>query len=671
MRFGIVLSAAAAIHRTVAEETWPDGTHDIDKETLLDDYYDIDERNGFVFDDFIDEDLFAQQFTPPPAYDEIDATAHALAVENDFCSDATLLKVQNVNAPAVIEASTYSARIGPEAPPFCGVPIKSTGIWYAVEGNGQVMRAEVTSMVAWHAPAISVFTGECADLQCVDGNVFGGDNGINSMVEWCAQANVVYYIYVHGYEISRGPIVMTVSMLDTECHVPVNDACSTATSMPYVKATQTRKSPIGNTAYATSDVQLGSTCYYTPREGRGVWYEVQGTGTTLEISTRQTSDTRTDKVTYVSVFTGKCDGEFQCISQTWGEGNQAGPNIKFCSTLGKKYYILISGTAKDTTEFYDVRVRNMGSDCTPPANDVCQGAITLDPAYPSNKISVISTTAGANPTGMDSCIRRNYQRSPAVWYKVKGTGYTMEVNTCNEITDYDTSLSVYTSGDGSCSNLQCVEGNEDDDSCWYRDGYVSRISWCSELGRTYYILVHGYARKFGTFQLEVKDRLNVRNDSPSGAINMREGYTYRWRNDCATADPDEPTPGVGTMNIDGSTCDSQNGWCGADPYVQNSLWYKFTAKTYCATIDARYVDAQLALYEAESPGNYSTYILLAANDDRVDRGSSKRYPYVEKACVVPGKTYMVQVDGYKGAVGGGKINLYHESDCPLCESESP
>jgi hypothetical protein len=65
----------------------------------------------------------------------------------------------------------------------------------------------------------------------------------------------------------------------------------------------------------------------------------------------------------------------------------------------------------------------------------------------------------------------------------QGSGAALTVDTCRE-TNFDTKISVYTGS--SCDALECVAGN--DDAC----GLQSSITWNSEIGRRYWILVHGW-----------------------------------------------------------------------------------------------------------------------------------------------------------------------------------
>ena len=91
--------------------------------------------------------------------------------------------------------------------------------------------------------------------------------------------------------------------------------------------------------------------------------------------------------------------------------------------------------------------------------------------------------------------------SPGVWYSVIGTGNTITATTCTNFFGYDTKISVYC---GSCEEPTCVTGN--DDQC--PDGansLLSTVTWCSQVGAEYLILVHGFGGQSGDFELDVFD----------------------------------------------------------------------------------------------------------------------------------------------------------------------
>ncbi len=139
------------------------------------------------------------------------------------------------------------------------------------------------------------------------------------------------------------------------------------------------------------------------------------------------------------------------------------------------------------------------STCTPGlcpmtgVNDLCANAIPV--AVPS---TTSGTTVGATidngfpgPCGPGDAIT-----SPGVWYRVTGTGNTLTASTCNGATAYDNKITVYCPD---CQTPQCVTGI--DDFC----GLQAEVSWCSQAGANYLILMHGFGGATGPFELVISE----------------------------------------------------------------------------------------------------------------------------------------------------------------------
>jgi len=179
--------------------------------------------------------------------------------------------------------------------------------------------------------------------------------------------------------------------------------------------------------------------------------------------------------------------------------------------------------------------------------DLCEQAQLLP--VPSQ---AIGSTLEATVDGAPFCFVSN--DGPGVWYRVLGTGNTMIASTCSEFnSNPDTKISVYCAG---CSNLNCVAGN--DDNCTGYLQLLSTVSWCSERGTEYLILVHDYAASSGggNFTLNVWD---------NGAT-------------CDTA--------VSCTSLRGACCDDSTRICqdrvsSVDCQPPN----RFTADTSCAALD--------------------------------------------------------------------------------------
>ena len=82
-----------------------------------------------------------------------------------------------------------------------------------------------------------------------------------------------------------------------------------------------------------------------------------------------------------------------------------------------------------------------------------------------------------------------------VWYSLVGTGQTVTAHTCSEHTDFDTQITVFAGED--CSSLSCI--NFKDNNC----GKRSWVTFNTELGDVYKILVSGSGTSEGQFVLEV------------------------------------------------------------------------------------------------------------------------------------------------------------------------
>lgn len=84
---------------------------------------------------------------------------------------------------------------------------------------------------------------------------------------------------------------------------------------------------------------------------------------------------------------------------------------------------------------------------------------------------------------------------PGVWYRVTGTGRDITIDMCHGASTYDTRISVF---GGACPrSLTCVADN--DNAC----GAQASVTWASNLGERYLVLVHGGGGESGDFELSV------------------------------------------------------------------------------------------------------------------------------------------------------------------------
>lgn len=286
------------------------------------------------------------------------------------------------------------------------------------------------------------------------------------------------------------------SNAETNFAPPVNDDCSGAIALGPLPASVT-----ADTTEATSDIASGGSCGFSTGPFRNVWYTIVGTGEPITLSTCNTGTLMAD--TKISVFCNDC-GDKICVG---GDDDACGSALgtfksifTFCSELGKTYMVTVGGFSASDFGTFQLDVSSSGTACaTPPicsrpANDTCAGA---SPAGPLPATVVGNNSAALNntpavPCGFSSIMHKD------LWYSVVGDGTTLTASTCNAGTVVtDTKISVFC---GDCGNPACVGGNDDGCSGGF-GSFKSTFSWCSELGRTYYIAVGNFSASTAAAQI--------------------------------------------------------------------------------------------------------------------------------------------------------------------------
>ena len=272
---------------------------------------------------------------------------------------------------------------------------------------------------------------------------------------------------------------------------PPNDFCGSAT----VIATTPYDPPLLATGGATtSGSDPLQTCSFggASKNSNSVWYRfTPPCNGTVDVST-----CGSNYDTVVSVLRGTCGNliEMGCDDDTCGTRSQ----INGLAVIGGQTIYI------DVTDFGQPGGGNLDFhfDFTAnvPFNDACANAATL--GVPA---STPGTTCGASVDDAPFCGTSN--TAPGVWYRVMGTGATMTATTCNGGTDYDTKISVFCDD---CPSLPCVGGNDDTvgapaECDLNGNNRKSTVSWCSQYGAEYLILVHGFQDATGEFQLDISD----------------------------------------------------------------------------------------------------------------------------------------------------------------------
>jgi hypothetical protein len=217
----------------------------------------------------------------------------------------------------------------------CGLASGSTapGTWYIVTGNGMTVTASTCFGTGFDSQ-ISIFTGNCNNLECVDGN--NNACGLQSYVAWHSIPGEAYFILVHGSGTSLGSFALQIS---TEGSAFVDgDFCDTATSLGLGEIT------LPSLDGATPEPSSIERCFSNRDHGRdsvGIWYKILGTGGTMSAiveSDRFEVDFDFDSGIFVSILSGPSCSELSCVSQDCSYSrNRCG----WESLLGEEYYVYI------------------------------------------------------------------------------------------------------------------------------------------------------------------------------------------------------------------------------------------------------------------------------------------------------------------------------------------
>lgn len=410
------------------------------------------------------------------------------------------------------------------------------------------------------------------------------------------------------------------------CNPPVNDDCDDAITITC------GSTPVADTRNATSELaEPIPTCNNNGGVG-SVWYRFAGNGNSVLISScNAESFSPLAKDSIIAVYQGtSCTGLLQVACSDDADCGTTGRLSRVCfnTSAGQNYYIQVMAWDHASRAPYRLEVTCPcpvtdigacclpGGDCQVLAEGTCaitggiyygDGTTCSDPLVdcpqldpPANDecefaqaIAVPSSTAGYTFFATDDSSAPECGlpiTSPGVWYTVVGTGGTLTASTCDVGTDFDTKLHVYC---GSCPfDLVCIAANDDGPS---QCATASEATWCSEDGRTYYILVTGFQENMGNFVLHVSEGDPCPNPAlcsslctvscPPGAVLENEpvcafGYIDATNGGCSADPPVFPVLACGQSVCAGSgTFLNTSGGQSRD-----TDWYQFTLTARCDVV---------------------------------------------------------------------------------------
>ena len=441
---------------------------------------------------------------------------------NDDCSGALAIECGGTASGSTVDAN-------PDDFPSCGTSnFGARGVWYTITGNGNVLTAETCG--SSYDTKLFVFEGSCEGLACLGGN--DDACGLQSRVQWSSTDGVTYYILVSGFSSSSAgnytlsiPGDCSIDPGDCSADGIIDDVCDadcleidveTAFSNAGATAQAGEVSPGAGTG-ASSCNSTDGWCSFETDVDNSVWFKfiapeggcvnVSATDADLQLAIWQATD--------CSNF-----GTFTEVAANDDSGPGNAPFLEFVSVNpGEVYWVQIDGFNGATETAGTVLV----SAC-PDATGIaaCEAATTILCGE-----TISGSTSGIAPlTDLPTC-GTTLNTAGGAWFRFDGIGDNVTVTTCNDGTNYDTKLGVFT---GACTDqgLICVGGNDDgspsganpDAACVVSEtgstfNRASTLTFAAMTGQTYYIYVTGFLTNAGSFELSV-DCGTTLVDNPSG-----------------------------------------------------------------------------------------------------------------------------------------------------------
>jgi Secretion system C-terminal sorting domain/SprB repeat len=120
---------------------------------------------------------------------------------------------------------------------------------------------------------------------------------------------------------------------------------------------------------------------------------------------------------------------------------------------------------------------------------------------------------------------------------------------------------------------------------------------------------------------------------------------------------------LGEVTVPGGPCGVFGYWC--EGAATNTVWASFTPTASNVSYEISTcnpgtdTDTQLAIYKVTDCYNFSTYELISSNDDQLGGcGNGAFYASTTyTSCLEAGQLYLIQVDGWSGAVGNIELTV--------------
>lgn len=407
------------------------------------------------------------------------------AVTNDECDDAIALTVNaDYDCGVVTSASTYMATASAQADDVTGTP--NTDVWFSFVATGDTHKIELSNVTAIGSGTstdmgMGVYdaTGGCSALTLV------GDSDPNSLTLTGLTTGTTYLVRVYGWGegVQYNAFDICVGTLP-EVQAPANDECSGAIVLTVNNDFNCETVTAGTTAGATPSAQDATGVVGTPNTD--VWFSFEATSTSHLISLDNVEDLGTGTSTSTDMAMAVYNGTSSCEALSFMATSD--PNAMFIGglTAGEMYYVRVYGYQSSVQHVsFDICVGT--SSVAPPANDDCDGAIslTVNEDYEC-AVTTTGSTEGATPSVQTDDITGTPNTD--VWYSFVATDASHKISLSNVTnlgggtsTSLDMGMAVY-DATGGCSALTLVDDSDPNEF----------IIFGLTVGNTYLVRVYGW-----------------------------------------------------------------------------------------------------------------------------------------------------------------------------------
>jgi hypothetical protein len=253
----------------------------------------------------------------------------------DSCSQAGSLTVYNSTFFAF--GSTNGASL--DTTTASCIPFEP-GVFFKINGTGTNMIATTCHKGTSQPTTITILTGSCDSLVCVENTVTTTCDGVHQVASWPSVAEHEYYIHISG-DATNGQDRFVVAVHEGNLGEP-NNFCSTAIPLAV------NNTAIGSTINASHTLDdYVDLCEDRHLAGPGVWYSFAGIGSSV---TASLCGDITQFDTQLRIYSGDCTA-LQCVSYNDDSICGLQSEVTWQAVEGVQYYILVSGFKDETGDF--------------------------------------------------------------------------------------------------------------------------------------------------------------------------------------------------------------------------------------------------------------------------------------------------------------------------------